>query len=114
MVLSAMFSETNEYLVLFFFLIFEMTCGMFWPTYGTLRSIHIPEAQRATISTVFRIPLNLFVIVLLLQSASLTRATMFIICGVAHFVSLLSFSMFYSMNRSYQAAQMAQKETKQA
>eukprot|EP00461_Guttulinopsis_vulgaris_P003600 UN03601 len=99
MILSALLSDSNEYLILVLFLLFEMTCGMFWPTYGTLRSIHIPESQRATISTVFRIPLNLFVIVLLLQTDRLSNALMFVICGAAHFISLICFAAFYYMNK---------------
>ena len=104
MVLASWLAHTNEFIVLAFFLLFEMTCGMFWPTYGTLRSAHIQEAQRATVSTIFRIPLNLFVVVLLFQTDKLSSQTMFIICGCAHFGSLLCYSLFYFKSQQAKSA----------
>ncbi|EDO37332.1 predicted protein, partial [Nematostella vectensis] len=49
------------------FLVFECCVGIFWPAVGTMRGKYVPEETRATIMNMFRIPLNLIVIVILLQ-----------------------------------------------
>jgi MFS family permease len=84
-------SEFTTYVA---FLVFEASCGMFWPTYGTLRSQHIPEVCRAAISNIFRIPLNAFVLVLLLNSGKLPTETMFLVCAGAHISSLVLYFLF--------------------
>jgi hypothetical protein len=47
------------------FCVFEVLIGMFWPSMMTLRAKFVPEQQRSTIINVFRIPLNLFVCLIL-------------------------------------------------
>jgi hypothetical protein len=47
------------------FCVFEVLIGMFWPSMMTLRAKYVPEQQRSTIINVFRIPLNLFVCLIL-------------------------------------------------
>jgi len=84
-----------------FFLIFEGTCGMFWPTYGTIRSVMIPEANRAAISTFFRIPLNLFVVLIMLNLESMTHKTVLLICWAAQTISLLICTYIFYFNASH-------------
>lgn len=40
------------------FLLFELTVGMFYPAYGSIKSQHIPEEVRSGVMNIFRIPLN--------------------------------------------------------
>lgn len=47
------------------FCVFEACVGLFWPSMMKLRSQHLPEESRSTIINFFRIPLNLFVCVML-------------------------------------------------
>jgi hypothetical protein len=47
------------------FCVFEVLIGMFWPSMMTLRAKYVPEEQRSTIINVFRVPLNLFVCLIL-------------------------------------------------
>eukprot|EP00937_MAST-01D_sp_MAST-1D-sp2_P003677 g3677.t1 len=47
------------------FAVYEFCIGMYWPTIGVLRSRHVPQAARATINTLFRVPLNMGVMVAL-------------------------------------------------
>lgn len=47
------------------FCVFEILIGMFWPSMMTLRAKYVPEEQRSTIINTFRIPLNLFVCIIL-------------------------------------------------
>ena len=50
---------------LFMFCVFEACVGIFWPSIMKLRSQHIPEASRSTILNFFRIPVNVFVCIVL-------------------------------------------------
>lgn len=47
------------------FNVFEACVGIFWPSMMKLRSQYVPEELRSTVMNVFRIPLNLFVCVIL-------------------------------------------------
>jgi hypothetical protein len=47
------------------FCTFESCVGIFWPSIMKMRSQYIPEESRSTIMNFFRIPLNLFVCVVL-------------------------------------------------
>jgi MFS family permease len=44
------------------FLVFEFTCGVYFPCQGVLRSRYIPEESRASVMNIYRIPLNAFVL----------------------------------------------------
>jgi hypothetical protein len=47
------------------FLVFEACVGIFWPSIMKMRSQYIPEESRSTIMNFFRIPLNIFVCIVL-------------------------------------------------
>merc|ERR1711976_1084361 len=66
------------------FCVFEATVGIFWPGIGTLRSRYVPEEERATLMTLFRIPLNVLVCILLLKVGDLSISTVFIITSAMH------------------------------
>ncbi|XP_055333112.1 molybdate-anion transporter-like isoform X2 [Paramacrobiotus metropolitanus] len=53
------------------FVIFEFCVGVFWPCMGALRGRYVPEDCRSTLMNYFRIPVNLVVVVVLVQDASL-------------------------------------------
>ena len=50
--------------------IFEFTIGMYFPTIGCLKSAIVPESQRAAIYNLYRIPLNLIVLLGLLTDVT--------------------------------------------
>ncbi|KAK2461151.1 hypothetical protein APHAL10511_006678 [Amanita phalloides] len=76
------------------FCVFEACVGMYYPVQGMLRSILIPDEHRATMSSLFRIPLNAFVAVSLLTGVSSARQTVLIACslvlGLSSVIMLLS------------------------
>lgn len=47
------------------FCAFEACVGLFWPSIMKMRSQYIPEEARSTIMNFFRIPLNIFVCIVL-------------------------------------------------
>ncbi|CAM9137520.1 unnamed protein product, partial [Ectocarpus fasciculatus] len=57
----------NKMVVYCMFLAFELTVGLFYPSYGMIKSEKIPEDIRSAVMNIFRMPLNLFVVVLLLK-----------------------------------------------
>ncbi|URE33734.1 hypothetical protein MUK42_07371 [Musa troglodytarum] len=80
---------------LFGFCIFEACVGIFWPSIMKMRSQYIPEEARSTIMNFFRIPLNIFVCVVLynhfecLHRECIPMSVMFAMCSV--FLLLASF-----------------------
>ena len=75
------------------FLFIEISCGLYFPAMGSLRSRYLPETHRASIMNWFRVPLNLIACIGLLilhddPSKSGTRH-IFVICSL-----LLSIALF--------------------
>ena len=50
--------------------LFEFTIGMYFPVIGCLKSAIVPESQRAAIYNLYRIPLNLIVLLGLLTDVT--------------------------------------------
>lgn len=69
------------------FVTFELSCGLMFPTYGSLRSMYIPDEHRTTIMNIFRIPLNVFVILLLINKKFMSLQVVFGVCCVLHVIA---------------------------
>jgi len=63
------------------FCLFEVLIGIFWPSMMTMRAHYVPEELRATIINCFRVPLNLFVCVILYNVHLFPLAAMFGVCA---------------------------------
>lgn len=87
-------SIENEYAVFLSFLVFEMGCGIMFPTYGSLRSTYIPEEHRTTIMNIYRIPLNLFVVGVLLTKQFMTLKNSFTICLMTYVACIFIWCAF--------------------
>ena len=64
------------------FCLFEGCVGVFWPSMMALRARFVPEELRSTIINIFRIPLNLFVCLILYEVSSFPLSVMFGLCVV--------------------------------
>jgi MFS family permease len=73
---------SNKYLITIAFITFEAMCGMYFPCMGTLRGKYIPEASRSAIMNIFRVPLNLLVVLVLLKVSLLANSTVFLVCTI--------------------------------
>jgi len=62
------------------FLVFEISCGIYFPAISTLRSTKVPSEQRAAMLSLYRVPLNVLVVVILIIDWS--NNTVCIICAV--------------------------------
>ncbi|CAO2821346.1 unnamed protein product [Amaranthus hypochondriacus] len=64
------------------FCVFEACVGIFWPSIMKMRSQYIPEEARSTIMNFFRIPLNIFVCVVLYNVNAYPITVMFGMCSI--------------------------------
>ena len=62
------------------FCAFEAAIGAYWPLVMKLRSDHLGEAQRAAVTSLFRVPLNLVVCLVLMRAGFLSLAQEFCLC----------------------------------
>ena len=63
------------------FCVFEVVVGIFWPSMMKMRSEYVPEEVRSTVINIFRMPLNLFVCVMLQNVNEKNLGTMFFLCS---------------------------------
>ncbi|EXC21397.1 hypothetical protein L484_011839 [Morus notabilis] len=64
------------------FCVFESCVGVFWPSIMKMRSQYIPEEARSTIMNFFRIPLNIFVCIVLYNVDAFPITVMFSMCSI--------------------------------
>ncbi|CAN6461969.1 unnamed protein product [Victoria cruziana] len=69
------------------FCIFESCVGIFWPSIMKMRSQFIPEEARSTIMNFFRIPLNIFVCIVLYNVNAFPITVMFGMCAIFLFMA---------------------------
>ncbi|KAH7442825.1 hypothetical protein KP509_02G004000 [Ceratopteris richardii] len=74
-------------LQLFSFCVFEVCVGIFWPSIMKLRSQYVPEESRSTILNFFRIPVNIFVCVVLYNVNAFPITIMFGMCSIFLFMA---------------------------
>jgi hypothetical protein len=86
---------SNKFIVYVMFLVFESTVGVFYPSYGVIKSEKIPEEIRSAVMNIFRIPLNAFVVLLLLKIKFLSSYTVFLVCAGTHGMAFLCYLYFY-------------------
>lgn len=69
----------SHYIVLCAFCMFEGCVGLYFPAIASQRAKHVPNEVRATIMGIFRVPLNLIVVLTLLNATQLgtTKLIMF-------------------------------------
>ncbi|KJA17597.1 hypothetical protein HYPSUDRAFT_46222 [Hypholoma sublateritium FD-334 SS-4] len=71
--LATCVASADEHVRFWAFCAFEACVGMYYPVQGTLRGTLISNEHRATLSSLFRVPLNIFVVVSLLTGVSSAR-----------------------------------------
>ncbi|KAJ8446242.1 hypothetical protein Cgig2_016013 [Carnegiea gigantea] len=69
------------------FCTFEACVGIFWPSMMKMRSQYVPEEARSTIMNFFRMPLNIFVCVVLYNVNAFPITIMFGMCSIFLFAA---------------------------
>ncbi|KAL6005666.1 hypothetical protein ACLOJK_006237 [Asimina triloba] len=85
------------------FCVLEACVGIFWPSIMKMRSQYIPEEARSTIMNFFRIPLNVFVCVVLYNVSSFPMTVMFGMCAVFLFIASLLQRRLMSVAESHKS-----------
>lgn len=60
------------------FCLFEICCGIYFPSVGTMRSKYIPEEVRSTVMNIFRVGLNAIVVLTLINIDNMAQDTVFL------------------------------------
>ena len=94
MILAAV-THDNKLIVFLAFVVFEGVAGLYFGAHGTLRSAHIEETSRSAVMNMFRVPLNIFVIVFLQYSVAHRNVMAWL--AVFHAASLLGYLSFLSV-----------------
>jgi len=79
------------------FFIFEAACGIYFPSMGIIKSKYVPEEVRATMYNIFRVPLNLIVVIVLANLGTISDNSVFCICGFLLGAAALMHHLFESM-----------------
>jgi len=79
--------STDEHVRFWAFCVFEACVGLYYPVQGMLRGSLISNEHRATLSSLFRVPLNIFVVVALLTGVSSAR---YLVLTTSAFMLVLS------------------------
>ncbi|XP_078166874.1 uncharacterized protein LOC144561694 [Carex rostrata] len=85
------------------FCTFEACVGLFWPSIMKMRSQYIPEEARSTIMNFFRIPLNIFVCVVLYNVNAFPITVMFGMCSIFLFMAAILQRRLMSVAESHKA-----------
>eukprot|EP00727_Mastigamoeba_balamuthi_P007692 m51a1_g3543 putative protein (454) ;mRNA; f:986797-988607 len=76
-------STTATAVVLLCFTLFEGSCGVYFPSMGTLKGKYLPERSRSTLMNFARVGLNLMLVLLLFNVAGMSNAFVVGLCGVS-------------------------------
>lgn len=79
------------------FCVFEGCIGLFWPSMMRMRAHYLPDELRSTLINCFRIPLNLFVCVVLYNVSKFPLSVMFALCSFFMLVNCLCCRHFASI-----------------
>jgi len=82
------------------FVMFEVTCGLYFPMISTLRSQHIPEKSRAAVMSLFRLPVNIVVVLVLIWSSSWPSQQVFLVLAMCQLVAALAYVTFQSLPKT--------------
>lgn len=93
------------------FLCFEVACGLYFPAAGTLRGRFVPERQRSAVMNLFRFPLNLLVVAVLLNVDNMATSTVFYVIFAWMLIALVAQHALAAQAAKHDAAAASAKNT---
>lgn len=81
---------SSQFVYFWAFNFFELCCGIYFPMIGTIRSKYVPEETRTSVMNIFRVPLNLIVVLVLHNVSSWSHQFIFTLCVIFLTGSLLA------------------------
>ena len=76
---TVVFKE-SYFVALFAFCAFEFGLGVYWPAMAVLRGELVPNSLRASVTSVFRVPLNVLVVMLLTAAGRASERALLLCC----------------------------------
>lgn len=76
------------------FFVFEVCIGLFWPSMMRMRAHYLPDEMRATLINCFRVPLNLFVCIVLYNVSAYPLSVMFMLCAAFMVIAYVACAQF--------------------
>eukprot|EP00656_Telonema_subtile_P035130 TRINITY_DN39124_c0_g2_i1.p1 TRINITY_DN39124_c0_g2~~TRINITY_DN39124_c0_g2_i1.p1 ORF type:complete len:473 (+),score=78.07 TRINITY_DN39124_c0_g2_i1:157-1575(+) len=76
---------------------FEVCCGLYFPMVGTIRSQQLPEESRAAVMSLFRLPMNMVVVGVLLWSSSWPTRQVFWVCAACQICAFFAYHIFCAL-----------------
>ena len=111
-------TDRGEALCFLGFLVYEAIIGVYMPLFASIKARYVPEEVRASVYTIFRIPLNMIVVVVLLVNLSLGGTFMLcvlLLCaGLACALTLRVTVRHREVNSALNAAEGAPPRPKEA
>ncbi len=77
---TVVFKE-SYFVALFAFCAFEFGFGVYWPAMAVLRGELVPNSLRASVTSVFRVPLNVLVVMLLTAAGRASERALLLCCA---------------------------------
>ena len=77
---TVVFKE-SYFVALFAFCAFEFGLGVYWPAMAVLRGELVPNSLRASVTSVFRVPLNVLVVMLLTTAGRASERALLLCCA---------------------------------
>ena len=77
---TVVFKE-SYFVALFAFCAFEFGLGVYWPAMAVLRGELVPNSLRASVTSVFRVPLNVLVVMLLTAAGRASERALLLCCA---------------------------------
>ena len=93
-------------MIYFAFLVLEVAIGIYFPSMSTLKSVHIPESNRANIMNWFRVPMNTITCLVLLGTKvpflAANKGYVFFFCFLMTLLGLVVVKRFiHNVNSRY-------------
>lgn len=89
---TVIFKE-SYFVALFAFCAFEFGLGVYWPAMAVLRGELVPNSLRASVTSVFRVPLNVLVVMLLTAAGRASERALLLCCA-----SMMTLCFILSIN----------------
>ena len=91
---TVVFKE-SYFVALFAFCAFEFGLGVYWPAMAVLRGELVPNSLRASVTSVFRVPLNVLVVMLLTAAGRASERALLLCCA-----AMMSVCFILNVNES--------------
>lgn len=82
-------SAVSEQHLLLVFAVYEICCGIYYPSVASVRAHGIPESSRTTVMNWFRVPLNACVVIVLLALEGISEKARFLGCAALFGIGFL-------------------------